>query len=234
MCTLVVSFQRSARFPLILAANRDEHLQRPSEGWARRTLGAEMVAPLDVKAGGTWMGVNRHHVVAALTNHHTGRPPDPALRTRGDLIGLSLQVRSAREAYAIIPSLRASAFNPFHLVVADASFGFLWHTDGDQDALVELQPGLHIVTESSATGTGPRGDFIRAHWNDDATIDQFHALMAHHDPVPQHAVCVHLGEIYGTRSSAILRLGPGSSTLHSADVRPCESPYRDHSALLAF
>jgi len=234
MCTLIVSHRRSLEFPLILAANRDERLDRAALGWATRTTpaGAPMVAPLDVVAGGTWMGINGHHVVAALTNHHTGSPPNPRLRSRGELIGLSLDHATARHAFSAIPLLRADEFNPFHLVVADREFAFLWATDGQEVDLRVLEPGLHVVTESSALGVGPRGDFIRSSWSDTASVPQLQAILAHHADVPQHATCVHLGEIYGTRSSAILKLG-STSMLHTTDARPCVSTFTDRSALLA-
>jgi uncharacterized protein with NRDE domain len=238
MCTLAVAFQTDRRFPLVVAANRDERLTRPSEPWALRELatGTRWAGPRDVEAGGTWIGVSAAGVLAAVTNFHAGHPPDRARRSRGDLVPLALAHPSAASARAALAALDAHAWNPFHLVVADAHEAHLWRFDGEAAALEALGPGLHVVTESSPHGRCPRGDIVRAHWPLDPSPARLAALLALHGPARETSVCVHLeGAPYGTRSSTILRLAGSldASELLVAEGPPCRAPFEDRTALLA-
>ena len=69
MCTLIVLHRCVPGRPLVVAANRDEFLDRPAEGPAlRSSRTGPIVAPRDLKAGGTWVGVSARGVFAGLTN----------------------------------------------------------------------------------------------------------------------------------------------------------------------
>ncbi len=60
MCTLVAIHRAIPGRWLVVAANRDEYLDRPAEGPALRRSGEwPVIAPLDIKAGGTWLGLNK-------------------------------------------------------------------------------------------------------------------------------------------------------------------------------
>ena len=118
---------------------------------------------------------------------------------------------------------------------ADARDAFLWWYDGGRSELVDLSPGLHVVTERSALGACPRGDLVRARWPVDPSIPKLRELLTVHAPPPERATCIHMDPVYGTRSSAVLRLAPDlrTSELYVADARPCVSPLEDRSDLLA-
>ena len=51
---------------------------------------------------------------------------------------------------------------------------------------------------------------------------------------PGRGVWVHYGDVYGTRSSAVIRLAPAlnHSELYAADGPPCTTPFEDRSDLL--
>jgi hypothetical protein len=238
MCTLAVALGTDRRWPVVVAANRDERLGRPAEGWAVRTGpgGAPLLSPRDVEAGGAWIGLSAGGLLAALTNFHAPFDwyPDRRRRSRGELVPLVLDRADAAAARAAVAELDATAFNPFHLVVADAASAFLWWYDGEQAAVESLGPGLHLVTESSPHGLGARGDLVRARWPVDLTPARLRQVLTLHQPPHLGATCIHHDPLYGTRSSAVLRLAPAlpSSELYVADGRPCTTPLEDRSALL--
>ncbi|HYG69449.1 MAG TPA: NRDE family protein [Anaeromyxobacteraceae bacterium] len=241
MCTLAVAFQADRRFPLVVAANRDERLGRPSEGWALRTLpgGALWIGPKDLEAGGTWAGLSGHGVFAGVTNHRTGEAPDRALRSRGELVALALAHATAAEARVALAAAAADRFNPFHLLVADAESAFTWWWDGARAGIDVLGPGLHVVTENAADERGPRGELVRARWPIDSAPARLRELLTIHSPRPEDpalgtATCLHLDPSYGTRSSFLLRLTLrlDASELLTADGRPCTTPYEDRGELL--
>lgn len=237
MCTLAVAFQTDRRWPLVVAANRDERLGRPSEGWAIRegAEGRRQLAPRDLLAGGTWIGISAEGTFAGLTNFHAG-PPDPRRRSRGELVPLALAAPSAEVARGRLAVLDASGWNPFHLLVADRETAFLWWFDGESSGLEPLAPGLHVVTERSPHGLCPRGERLRARWPTDPGVPALHALLSvHQDQAAEaEATCIHIEPHYGTRSSAILRLAPtlGLSELYVTDAAPCLAPHEDRSVLL--
>lgn len=237
MCTVALSFQADRRWPLVVAANRDEKLGRDSEGWAVRhpTTGPRYVAPLDLLAGGTWIGVSESGLFAAVTNHY--RPesgfPDPRRSSRGELVPRALLHPTASQAREALSSVQPSLYNPFHLVVADASRAFLWWYDGDSAIFEDLSPGLHIVTESDRDGRSPRSVLVRRRWPVEPDPALLRDILAVHGPGLDGS-CVHLDPVYGTRSSTILRLAHSldASELFVTEARPCCSPLEDRSRLL--
>lgn len=239
MCTLAVAWRTDPRWHLVVAANRDERLGRPSEGWGLRQGrgGVRYAAPLDLTAGGTWIGVSQGGLFAAITNRHvpSGKFPDPDRRSRGGLVASALELPSAAEARAALASVDASLYNPFHLLVADPRSAFLWWYDGETEAFEDLGPGLHLVTENSPHGACPRGDAVRSRWPVDGSVPRLGEILSSHSEPPGTAVCIHLDPHYGTRSSTVLRLAAslGHSELYAADERPCQTPLEDRSRLLA-
>jgi uncharacterized protein with NRDE domain len=239
VCTLALAFQLDRRWPVLVAANRDEHLDRPSQGWALRGSGAERsVTPLDLQAGGTWIGISAAGTFAGVTNHYVRFDgfPDPTRRSRGELVPLALGAGSASRAAQALRPIDAARWNPFHLLVADARDAFLWWYDGVEQGLELLGPGLHVVTESDREGRGARAGWLRARWPSDPSLERLRELLVHHGPPPPAgpATCIHGDPVYGTRSSAILRLAPdlGASELYVAEARPCTAPHEDRSELL--
>jgi uncharacterized protein with NRDE domain len=239
MCTLAVAWRVDRRWPIVVAANRDERLGRAAEGWALRDgqNGIRYAAPRDAVAGGTWMGVSARGVFAGLTNCHAPLPwyPDRTRGSRGEIVGLALAAPSAAAAREALGALPAERWNPFHLLVADGRSAFLWWYDGERAALTELGPGLHVVTERSPDGSCPRGDLVRSRWPLEPSVAHVRDLLAVHGPPHETATCIHGDPAYGTRSSAVLRLAPELSTseLYVADARPCVAPLEDRSPLLA-
>jgi uncharacterized protein with NRDE domain len=239
VCTLAVAFRVDRRWPLVVAANRDERLGRPAEGWALRDgrNGVRHAAPRDAQAGGTWIGVSSAGVFAGLTNFHAPLDwyPDPERRSRGEIVSLALAASSAAHARAALAGAPAGRWNPFHLLVADARSAFLWWYDGQRSALRDLAPGLHVVTERSPDGSCPRGELVRARWPVDPALPKLREVLTVHAPPPERATCIHADPAYGSRSSAVLRLAPAlsASELFAADGRPCAAPLEDRSDLLA-
>ena len=238
MCTLAVAIDSDRRWPLVVAANRDERLGRPAEGWALRegARGIRFAAPRDLQAGGTWIGVSARGVVAAVTNYRlpSDHYPDPSKRSRGDLVGLAMAHPSAAAARVALGSVDTAHFNPFHLFVGDRESAFLWWYDGEGFAFEGLGPGLHVVTENSPHGQCPRADSVRVRWPVDLDVPKIRTLLASHSVAPWSSACIHLDPHYGTRSSTVLRLAPslGHSELYASMGPPCTTPLEDRSGLL--
>jgi uncharacterized protein with NRDE domain len=239
VCTFVAAVGADRRWPLVVAATRDERPGRPSESWAVRDLpgGARAAAPRDAVHGGTWIGVAQTGLLVGITNYYSpdDRFPDGSLRTRGELVSKALAAGSVRSARGALQGMDATRYNPFHLVVLEGAGGFLWRYDGRRADWHDLGPGLHVVTERDPHGRSPRAEFVRARWPFDLTPGKLReAISGHGEPAFDYP-CIHVGQVYGTRSASILRLAPSlaSSELYVADGAPCTSPFQDRSPLLA-
>ena len=88
MCTLILLDRVVPGFPVVVAANRDEFFARPAAPPALfpSTEGKPAyLAPQDLEAGGTWMGVNASGLFVGLTNRPVA-VRDPSARSRGLLV----------------------------------------------------------------------------------------------------------------------------------------------------
>jgi uncharacterized protein with NRDE domain len=239
MCTLAAMVRPGTPTPLVVAANRDERLDRPAVGpflWPSRP---RFLAPRDELAGGTWLGLNEHGLFVGVTNR-TGAPRDATRRSRGALVVEALGAPSARELHARLADLDPGAHNPFHLLYADRISAHLTWSDGRALHRADLAPGLHVVTEQTfGAGEDRRGASVREAWaalGEAPSDEQLQALLARHADDPFAATCVHLDAFdYGTRSSMLLRLGPGwaDTMLAWAEGRPCVTPFVSQRELLA-
>ena len=96
MCLIAWSWQPAAQCPLLLAANRDEWLRRPSQPmhwWPGDDPAEPLLAGRDLEGGGTWLGLSRDGRLAALTNVREPSDAQPARPSRGQLVARFLQRR---------------------------------------------------------------------------------------------------------------------------------------------
>jgi len=165
MCTLILLRRPGTRWPLLLAANRDEHRARPwlppARHWPDRS---EVVAGRDLHSGGSWLGVNDHGVVAAILNRVGTLGPAPDKRSRGELVLDALDYPDAATAAEMLRDIDPEAYRPFNLVVADAEDAFwLRHAGRLPDFAFRTRHGawreveaIRLPQGEAAAGTGRR------------------------------------------------------------------------------
>ena len=147
MCTVVALHRPGHPWPVVLAANRDEMLARawdpPAAHWPDHP---GIVAGRDRTGGGTWMGVNRHGLVAAVLNRPGSLGPAPGKRSRGELPLLALGHATAADAVVALTRLDAGEYRSFNMVLADTRGAiFLRGLGAGRPEAVPL-PGLGMVT----------------------------------------------------------------------------------------
>jgi hypothetical protein len=131
MCTLVILRRPEHPWPVMIAANRDEMVDRPWQPPARHWPDRpEIVGGLDVLAGGSWLGVNSHGVAAGILNRLGSLGPLAGRRSRGELVLEALDHADAGIAAEALTELEPRAYRPFNLIVADDRDAFwLRHAD---------------------------------------------------------------------------------------------------------
>ena len=87
MCLIAFAIGASKRWPLVIASNRDEFVDRPTLplDWWKTACGQEIISGRDLRAGGTWLGMTPAGRVAFLTNVREAAPK-VALSSRGELV----------------------------------------------------------------------------------------------------------------------------------------------------
>ena len=148
MCTVVLLIRPGNTLPLLMAANRDEMLDRPWDPPAAYWPGRpDIIAGRDRSAGGTWMGVNRGGIVAAVLNRPGSLSPAAGKHSRGELPLLALEHFTAATAADSIAALDAGGWRSFNLVIADRAGAFFVRGLGHGHPEAQrLEPGLHMVT----------------------------------------------------------------------------------------
>jgi uncharacterized protein with NRDE domain len=236
MCLLVVASRIVPAEPLIVGANRDEVLDRPSTPVTVLSPGPpRVVGGRDELSGGTWLAVNRDGVCAGLTNQPLGDAKDPTRRSRGELPLVAVRFPTAREGVERLErEVDPADYNGAWLLVGDRTS--LWFVDvtGAQVRAVELPPGIHVLENRAVDTASAKVDLVREGLGDlvgmwsrsgpdhdsgsgldgDTVEAAFRRVLADHripegDERPNSANCVHL-DGFGTRSSCVVRIASGA------------------------
>jgi len=120
MCLVLIALDSHPDYPLIVAANRDEFYDRPTAPAGFWDDAPAILAGRDLKAGGTWLGINRRGRFAAVTNYRQGRRERPAPRSRGHLVSGFLTTSTGVREYIERAEADAALYNGFNLIAGDA------------------------------------------------------------------------------------------------------------------
>jgi len=244
MCTLAIYFQVAPNWPVIVAANRDEFLDRPATDPAVLNENPRIVGGKDLRAGGTWLGINEYGLVAGLLNRRPAEEANPNARSRGMLCLDALRHATAADAARYAGGERGSDYNPFNLLMASREAAYVAYNRGSHIEVASLEPGVHLLTNldvndfecpkiSRAYGRfAELADQPRFTRDPLAARDALGALLADHSTQLDsrsgrpNALCLHL-DSYGTRSSSLIFLGQKGEVRHFfAPGAPCATPYR--------
>lgn len=238
MCTVIVGFQCVPESPLVVAANRDELLARPSDPPQLLTSDPPRWGGRDRLAGGTWLAVDPAGRVGAVTNRHPGGvlpDRDPSRHSRGRLPLNALTTDDASAA-SWMASLNPREYNPVNVVYLATTLA-LWvgldDAGGRQQR--QLAPGVHVITEQDpddpadpkgqrilgqareALAASTNGADVIARWKD--------VLRSHNAAGGGSPACIHAAE-HGTVSSSTILVGADGVRYEHAEGPPCVTPYR--------
>lgn len=165
MCLLVVLFQVVPGAPLVVAANRDERYDRPATAATVLRAGRpRILGGRDEVAGGTWLAVNEHGVVAGLTNRPSPGGRDPTRRSRGELPMAAARHRGAGQAVeALAARIRPHDYNPCWMLVGDRrTLHAVDLSEPDAPLVVPLTAGVHVLENRPPGAPSPKIDRVRA------------------------------------------------------------------------
>tara|TARA_B110000046_G_C13021819_1_gene411631 strand:- start:3919 stop:4719 length:801 start_codon:yes stop_codon:yes gene_type:complete len=161
MCLITFQWQPDHDNRLILSANRDEFLHRPTQplhAW----LGAEGVyAGKDLSQGGSWLGIHKNGRFAALTNHRDMSNSDPENSdpenpiSRGKLVIDFLTSEMSALDYLRGLEKEAALYAGYNLLVADThQLGYYSNASGQPAEI--LAPGLYGLSNGLLDSPWPK------------------------------------------------------------------------------
>jgi uncharacterized protein with NRDE domain len=141
MCLILIAYRRHPRYPLILAANRDEFYERPTQALEFWPDQPEIAAGRDLKRMGTWLGISRQGRLAAVTNYREAGVQRPEAQSRGHLVADFLAGCATAPDYLHRLRTNGHLYNGFNLIIGDARGLYYYSNRGGKPSLV--QPGIH-------------------------------------------------------------------------------------------
>ena len=222
MCLIFIAYRQHLRYPLILAANRDEYYARPTASAHFWTDAPQVLAGRDRKGQGTWLGITRTGRFAAVTNFRAPGVNREGALSRGRLVSKYLQGQHSAYDYCRALGSRFQDYNGFNLLVGDLQQ--LCYCGSEEPTANRLEPGLYGLSNHLLDTPWPkirRGKqvFRELLANDDLASEDLLQLLADRVRLPDEEL-PHTGvglewervlapifitsERYGTRSSTAL------------------------------
>ncbi|MEA2344249.1 MAG: hypothetical protein QOF63_2418 [Thermoanaerobaculia bacterium] len=204
MCLIAIAVHASPRYPIVIAANRDEFYDRPTRPLHIWDDDPNIAGGRDLRAGGTWLAITRDGRFAAVTNIR-GNDGPPNARSRGALVGDFVRSNIAPLAY--LQSIRAEDYAGFHLLTGDRDS--VAHVSTDTPARL-LDDGIYAISNAPAAIDWPKIILAReamssALEGDDVVDDLLHFLTTPRGGPIEAEVFVALRDRgYGTRSSTVV------------------------------
>lgn len=158
MCLVALAIDSHRRFPLIVAANRDEFFARPAARlawWTPDAGGPAILSGRDLDSGGTWLGLTAQGRLAFLTNVRDPARQDPDAPSRGAIVPDWLSGRDRTDRFWMRTAL--SGYNGFNLVGFDFRQGeSFWASNHGVSLPQTLRRGVHGVSNAGLDTPWPK------------------------------------------------------------------------------
>ena len=218
MCLLAIAWKVHSEYPLLVSANRDEFLARPTQTAHFWPDQPEIFAGRDLQDGGSWMGITRKGRFAAVTNVRDPEAHREHARSRGLLVSQYLQDR--RSAIDFCDSLQSEKahYNGYNFIAFDRDRLVYQSNYTDQPEI--LKPGVYAISNATLYDPWPKtlsaADKLQQWLKNPATVNQLAQLLddrtrAPDDRLPRTGVPLELERMlsaefinssdYATRSS---------------------------------
>lgn len=165
MCLIALAWRVHPRYPLVVAANRDEFHERPTLPLAAWEGERGIVGGRDLLHGGGWIAL-RGRRMAAVTNVRHPQPIEG--HSRGDLVADF--ARSDVDAHTALHKLAAAAehYRPFNLLLHDGeTLSFATNlsevtakASERRFATRTLSPGIHGVSNGALNAPWPKTETL--------------------------------------------------------------------------
>lgn len=215
--------QDHSTYKLIIAANRDEFLERPTKVAGFWEDQPDLLAGRDLRAMGTWMGITKCGLFAALTNFRNPKLEMADKLSRGEIITDFLTNGDSADDFLDKLQLKRDQYNGFNLVAGTVDQ--LYYYSNQQNEIIPIQAGTYSVSNHLLNTAWPKvtlakkllNDYMKGneHINPDDLFTILHNQdIASDENLPKTGVSLELERQlssvfidipdYGTRSSTVI------------------------------
>lgn len=210
-------------YKLIIAANRDEFLNRPTASASFWNDHPELLAGRDLRAMGTWMGITRTGRFATLTNYRNPVLEIPDKISRGEIITDFLTNEASTETFLNDLQLKSAQYNGFNLLAGTVDD--LYYYSNQLNEITPILSGTHSVSNHLLNTAWPKvtkaktllNEYVQT--NEQINLDKLFDILNNRDVasdenLPKTGVSIELERQlssifinipdYGTRSSTII------------------------------
>jgi uncharacterized protein with NRDE domain len=163
MCLVALAIDHHRRFPLVIAANRDEHFKRATARlawWNPDAGGPAILGGRDLEAGGTWLGLTAEGRLALITNVRDPARNDPTSPSRGRIVPDWLAGRERTDRFWMRTAL--SGYNGFNLLAFDFRQGECFFASNDGSHPLRLERGIHGLSNASLDTPWPKVQALKS------------------------------------------------------------------------
>lgn len=231
MCLILVAWRAHPRYPLVIAANRDEFFSRPTAG-ASFWPDGHILAGRDIQGGGTWLGISRAGRIAALTNYRDPTRQRGGLPSRGRLVTDFLMSDEPAAAWLHDLAPATGQYNGFNLIVGEVVASSLACLSSVTGEIRTLEPGIYGLSNHLLDSPWPKVDAAKSALStalgalpeDGPLFDLLHDETIHPDnALPRTGVSLEWERLlssafvrapgYGTRCSTVVMVNSAGTTV---------------------
>ena len=244
MCLVLFAWDAHPDYKLIMATNRDEFYNRPATKACFWEELPDVLAGRDLKAGGTWLGVNKKGKFTAITNYRTFGQERANARSRGELPLKYLKGPHNPLGYLEKIAPQSTEYNGFNLLVGNLNG--LYYYSNKSNETERLQPGVYGLSNALLNTPWPKvktgkkrleNIVFNTGWEAQDLLDMLHNVeYADTNELPQTGLSLKMEQAlspmfiktdgYGTVSSNVLLIS------HDGDVEFAERVYAHRSGII--
>jgi len=240
MSLLAILYQLVPESPILAAYNLDDRPDLSYQAPSIQSGKPRVLASLDRKSGGTWLGVNQHGLLVGATKRRKYMS-SAATRSRTKLCRELLRCSSARRAVDMaMTELETGFYDGVNFVIADFDNG--WAVHGGADVAAQpLSEGLSVIGDGDVDDSRDERVGMAQRLLTLQTLDspvKFLAVaskvFARSPSPPGRPTMVRREPQMATISSTLIALGkkPRDAIYQFADGAPDETRYEDYSPFL--
>jgi uncharacterized protein with NRDE domain len=141
MCLILFNYKNHDKYKLILAGNRDEFYERPTEKATWWGKDNHILSGRDTKSGGTWLGLTKDGKFISVTNYRDPKDMKNDRRSRGEITYNFLTCGYEVNTFAEKLAETKREYNGYNLIFGDVDNIFYFsNKDGGFKKVTE---GLH-------------------------------------------------------------------------------------------
>lgn len=250
MCIAYISLGVSPRWPVFIAANRDEFHGRAALHAMPWPEAPHVIAGKDLSAGGTWLGLSRGRRWALLTNFRDPGAQKDGRTSRGHLVKDFLLGDMPAEDYTKYIYSKAGEYNGFNLIVGQGAHAWYVGNHAACTGPAPLGPGRYVLSNHALDTPWPKAERLRTHLDalvpetEDLALESIYEVLrdgvqSGDEHLPRTGVPLEVERMlssifivspnYGTRCSTIIALDSrGGGIFSETGYDPAGTPRERH------